>query len=313
MAGYEVILWCFGIFFCVLAAFALAYINTKTMTNRTIDVLSLNLWCHQLANADWWAGGSLATPDQANRLRRFGDWLSGYGPVNDRNWTALPNGGFDVLCLQEVFTTKLALVGGSQRNELIQRAVAAGYPHSFLSSCGLTTIQDAGLVLVSRYDFVGKPVFQPHPAAATWTGMRDVTQNKGFLAAVINHPRGIFVVINTHLNSHCAATRKKQLESIHKYVLQHHRDLPCLLCGDLNVFYGSQEYADMMVVLEGWNNAADRQLPTYGEDQLDYVMLRGNRIRADECRVVRLGRAGYNSGDVSDHAGVHAVLSLLRQ
>lgn len=244
---------------------------------------------------------------------------------------------FDVVCVQENLVDRVR-----ESLERLQRS--AGFEHLWFDPMGPgadgSTFVGGGLAILSRLPMA--VTFRQLPRGAGPDGFA----RKGFATAKITLPSGRALhLVSTHLQADdfnvplevSRATRAAQLDEILRAVAALDAGVPAVLCGDLNVPHGTDEYDELSRALgDAWVDAPGRAgLVTYdceandiartfhggGPERMlvDYVFARGPHVEATDVRALLAsplvdvgGRpASYaKRAFASDHAGVGVTLTL---
>jgi endonuclease/exonuclease/phosphatase family metal-dependent hydrolase len=247
---------------------------------------------------------------------------------------------FDVVCIQE------NLVDGV-RESLERVKEAAGFAHLWFDPMGPDgpsgTFVGAGLALLSRLP-LREVRFSRLPRGAGPDGWA----RKGFALADVVLPSGrVIHVVNTHLQADdanvpgdaCRDARAAQLAELAGAVMELCKGgSPAILCGDMNVAHGTDEYERVRAALgdELVELASRAGLATYDTSKndvaatfhsggperalIDYIWVSPKAFEAVDVRtildqpLVDLGAppAEYDRRPfASDHFGVGAVLELV--
>jgi endonuclease/exonuclease/phosphatase family metal-dependent hydrolase len=160
--------------------------------------------------------------------------------------------GFDVVCIQENFVDRV-------RAALDRVRERAGFAELWFDAMGPDpedgTFSGSGLAILSRWPL--RTVFQRYARGAGPDGFA----RKGLAIAEVMLPSGReVVVVNTHLQADdphvpleaCRDARAGQLAALAEAIEPHRRaGRPVVLCGDLNVAHGSEEYDALVALLGG--------------------------------------------------------------
>lgn len=245
---------------------------------------------------------------------------------------------FDIVCVQE---NLVARVRASL--ERIQRE--AGFLELWCDPMGPDledgTFAGGGLAILSRFPM--RVRFQRLPRGAGPDGFA----RKGFAIADVTMPSGrVLHVVNTHLQAddslvpleQCRRARREQLRLLAEALAPYKRS-PAILCGDLNIAHGTDEYEEMRRALgdELHDLAAKAGLTTYdaqvndvaaafhsgGPERalIDYIMAMEARFVPKDVRVIldeplpdlSGAPATYTRprGFVSDHFGIGVTLEIV--
>jgi endonuclease/exonuclease/phosphatase family metal-dependent hydrolase len=165
---------------------------------------------------------------------------------------------YDIVCVQENMLDGV-------RERLTRLGEAAGFHEPWFDPMGPSgedkTLVSGGLLILSRFPMRTHFVRLPRGVGP------DAYARKGFALAEVRLPGGReLYVANTHLQAddarisleECKAVRWAQLEALRDGLLPLLRDgAPVVLCGDLNVAWGSEEY--------------ERAARLFGEHMVDVV------------------------------------------
>ena len=260
-----------------------------TGTHAT-NILTFNLWTPVLG------GGANAT----QRLELF---LQETAP-------------YDVLCLQEIFNLhlfSLSLVGHAKWLEGKLRHY--GFTHTIGPSGvdKMFTMEDDGLLIASRYPLTNttRLLFKRSRIVDTWT-------RKGVIMTHVDAPTP-FYLLNTHLQAYESLTDKRtrfeQIMEMNTLITNEavNGEL-VVVCGDLNVDAGTQEYDLIMKYLKAKDTAVN--LLTYPSIQpttrLDYILLlrsgRGASFGCAQSPRLCAQHHGITYNGCSDHWPLHLQL-----
>ena len=262
-------------------------------SNDSFRVLTYNLWCHRLV------GGR----HSAQRLRTFASWLL------DESTQV-----YDIICLQEVFVCNPLLLlhyGSDQRANLI-KTVRFNYPFSYTAHAPWFSVQDSGCLILSAH-----PLEPCHQESFVGYSLSQLATHKGFMCCKMTITNKELIVVNTHLHagmSTSAAIRVRQLKQINDHITTYHANHRVIICGDLNIDYGSKEYRDMFesLAINRLTDATPKAAATYLRlVRLDYILtneyfspIGSNVVSADD----------ENQNDfqlmLSDHEGLECTLKF---
>ncbi len=149
----------------------------------------------------------------------------------------------DIVCLQEVFEEKSAL--------LLYEGLKERYTHFYLSigprNFGLSPSSlglGSGLFVASKYP-ISNPSYHP------FTDSQDYMKRGVFSFTLKENNQYIAHIYTSHLAAFntgpSPSYRKKQLEQILGLIKEKNTDCPVLLCGDLNIPYNSLEPAEHLL------------------------------------------------------------------
>jgi endonuclease/exonuclease/phosphatase family metal-dependent hydrolase len=244
----------------------------------------------------------------------------------------------DVVCVQENL-----LEGVRARLEAIREA--AGFAALWFDPMGPDmedgTFVGGGLAIFSRFPMDVRFIRLPRGAGP------DGFARKGFAVADVRLPSGrVIHVVNTHLQADdplvplqtCRAARAAQIAGLAAAVASLRRRGPTVLCGDLNVVHGTEEYDDLRRALgdELLDLAAQANLTTWDAERndvtahflppgcperalLDYIWISPERFAASDVRTILDEPLPDAAGCplpptrrpfASDHFGVGAVLTF---
>jgi endonuclease/exonuclease/phosphatase family metal-dependent hydrolase len=262
-------------------------------SRSSFRVLTYNLWCHRLV------GGR----HSAQRLNTFAAWLL-------NNSTQF----YDTICLQEVFVCNPLLLlnyGSGQRANLI-KTVKSKYPYSYTADAPWFGVQDSGCLILSAHKI--EPC---HQEPFSGYSLSELVTHKGYICCKITIANKDLIVINTHLNAGMqtsAAVRARQLEQINDHITTCHAGHRVILCGDLNIEYGSKEYNDMLksLFINRLMDCTPKAAATYARSiRLDYI-LTNQYFSPTGSAVVSADEKNQNDPKlmVSDHEGLEATLKF---
>jgi endonuclease/exonuclease/phosphatase family metal-dependent hydrolase len=157
---------------------------------------------------------------------------------------------FDVVCIQENFVDRV-------RTALDRVRELADFAELWFDPMGPDpedgTFSGSGLAILSRWPL--RAVFQRYARGAGPDGFA----RKGLALAEVVLPSGReVVVVNTHLQADdphvpleaCREARAGQLAALADAIAPHRRaGRPVVVCGDLNVAHGSDEYEELVALL----------------------------------------------------------------
>jgi endonuclease/exonuclease/phosphatase family metal-dependent hydrolase len=270
------------------------------------------------------------------------------GPPEERRCEriarAVSEGGYDVVCFQELFNEGL--------RARMEALLAPRFPHRFAKCVGKGLLdQDSGLFFASRFPIVRRHFEEFEDRAGVFG---DARVDKGVFVARLDlgalRPDAAVDVFNTHLQSEVegAPVRVGQLAQLARFVAQfrdHGAPPPALLLGDLNVVAEEEradgavgaataEYGALRAALGApldvfralrpadpgftWDAPQNRNLipPDDGDRQLlDYALLLPDRAGRAAPNLVPRSAAVRPFGDgphdrLSDHFGVEAAFSF---
>ncbi|CAF1549517.1 unnamed protein product [Rotaria magnacalcarata] len=256
-------------------------------------VLTYNLWCHRVVGG-W---------HSSQRLNTFTTWLL-------NNSTPF----YDIICLQEVFVCNPLLLlnyGSGQRANLI-KTVKSKYPYSYTADSPWFGIQDSGCLILSAHKI------QPcHQEPFSGYSLSELVTHKGYMCCKITITNKDLIVINTHLNAgmqNSAAVRARQFVQINDHITTCHAGHRVILCGDLNIEYGSKEYNDMLqsVFINRLMDSTPKAAATYARSiRVDYI-LTNQYVSSTDSAVVSADEKNQNDPKlmVSDHEGLEAILKF---
>lgn len=248
-------------------------------------------------------------------------------------------GELDVVCIQENLVDRV-------RQSLEYVRDAAGFSELWFDPMGpdgpTETFVGGGLAILSRFPLDVSFARLPRGAGP------DGWARKGFATARIKLPTGrVIHVVNTHLQADddsaspeaCRSARRAQLAELQEATARLCRTgVPAVLCGDMNIAHGTDEFASVEAALGGElvELASRAGLTTYDTGRndvaaafhsggperalLDYIWVSANGFEADEARtildepLVDLGPAPEAYGRrpfASDHFGVSVTLRLV--
>ncbi|CAF2113093.1 unnamed protein product [Rotaria magnacalcarata] len=262
-------------------------------SRSSFRVLTYNLWCHRVV------GGR----NSAKRLNTLSTWLL-------NNSTQV----YDIICLQEVFVCNPLLLlnyGSDQRANLIKR-VQSKYPFSYTADAPWFGVQDSGCLILSAHKI--EPCYQEPFSDYS---LSELVTHKGYMCCKITITNKDLIVINTHLNAGMqtsAAIRARQLVQFNDHITTCHVGHRVILCGDLNIEYGSTEYNDMLQslfinrLMDSTPNAAATFARSF---RLDYI-LTNQYFSPTGSTVVSADEKNQNDPKlmVSDHEGLEATLEF---
>jgi endonuclease/exonuclease/phosphatase family metal-dependent hydrolase len=237
----------------------------------------------------------------AQRLNTFADWLL-------NNSTQF----YDIICLQEVFVCNPLLLlsyGSGQRANLIER-VKSKYPYSYTANAPWFGVQDSGCLILSAHKI--EPC---HQESFSGYSLSELATHKGYMCCKITIANKDLIVINTHLDAGMsAAVRPRQLEQINDHITTCHANHKVILCGDLNVQYGSREYNDMLksLSINRLMDSTPTAAATYARlFRLDYI-LTNQYFSSTDSAVVSADEKNQNDPKlmVSDHEGLEVTLKF---
>lgn len=155
----------------------------------------------------------------------------------------------DVICLQEVFDEK----AGAALYDHLQKQYRYFYiniaPRNFClhsSSLGISS----GLFVASKYRI-------ENPQFIAFGKNSPPERSYGFFHATVTSQNKILShVVTTHLqpSEEGSVWREKQIQQILDYMMKIADSAPCLLCGDLNVEWSSQEPAEFLLKKHFFNS-----------------------------------------------------------
>lgn len=267
--------------------------STNNSNNDSFRVLTYNLWCHRLV------GGR----HSAQRLRTFASWLL------DESTQV-----YDIICLQEVFVCNPLLLlhyGSGQRTNLI-KVVESKYPFSYSAHSPWFSVQDSGCLILSAHSL--EPC---HQESFVGYSLSELATHKGFMCCKMTIGNKELIVVNTHLHagmSTSAAMRVRQLNQINDHITTYHANHRVILCGDLNIEYGSKEYRDMCesLAINRLTDATPKAAATYLRlVRLDYI-LANEYFSPIGSNVVSADDKNQNNFQlmVSDHEGLECTLKF---
>jgi endonuclease/exonuclease/phosphatase family metal-dependent hydrolase len=236
------------------------------------------------------------------RLNTFAAWLL-------NNSTPF----YDIICLQEVFVCNPLLLlnyGSGQRANLIE-TVKSKYPYSYTADAPWFGVQDSGCLILSAHKI--EPC---HQESFSGYSLSALATHKGYMCCKITIANKDLIVINTHLYAGpSAAVRARQLEKINDHITTYHADHRVILCGDLNVGYGSKEYHDMLksVFKNRLMDSTPEAALTYARSvRLDYI-LTNQYFSPTRSAVVSADEENQNDPKlmVSDHEGLEVTLQFM--
>ena len=216
----------------------------------------------------------------------------------------------EVVCFNEVFTPSL-------RTELIRNMTRNGYTNYYTADTGLF---DSGLIVFSKHS-ISKRAHHTFRSSVSV----DSLARKGVLYV---ETKGIHVFC-THLNAtytpndNGKMARRSQLRETRKFIDT--RGIPqnemVVVCGDMNIDYGTQEYDDMLQILgvvetdttgEASTDYTRNLLVEWGhKERLDYVFYSRNHKRPTSAKSsvdnkIKVKDGVYRGQDLSDHFPIHA-------
>jgi len=158
---------------------------------KKVKILTQNLWLHN------YVGGKF--PEQ--RIRNFVKQLA--------------KSDYDVLLLQEVFLLNLGFtyLGYSNRQLLISECDKIGFKHIAEAKRPYFPFQDSGLLILSKF-----PVSDAYSHKFKQYTRNEVTNEKGFLSAVIKVDDFEIFFLNIHLNSVKGAAQDSQIVEVEQYL-----------------------------------------------------------------------------------------------
>jgi endonuclease/exonuclease/phosphatase family metal-dependent hydrolase len=260
---------------------------------------------------------------------------------------------YDIICLQEMFRKDLvdylfASLGACKRFETksfkTELALPVNIPevskynyyayasshHKFGKAC-------AGLLILAKF-----PIRQAHQIKFDAKGVgTDRAARKGFLCVELDVGGYPLFITNTHMQAgydhtplwwpflvegrpekSAARERGRQLGQISSHVVlqaTEHKTGNFFVCGDLNIKAGSEEYEEMMHILNDPSDviqeyAEQKSDKTTKTGRVDYILSYHTHNRLlREKRPVNVSYAGVEhvrEQHVSDHSGVILVMSL---
>jgi endonuclease/exonuclease/phosphatase family metal-dependent hydrolase len=246
--------------------------------------------------------------------------------------------GYDIVCIQENLVDRV-------RTSLEVLRAAGGFPELWfdpMGPCGESkTFVGGGLAILSRFPVTARFVKLPRGEGP------DGYARKGFSLAEVRLPSGRELYLaNTHLQADdervslavCRRARWSQLEALRDGLSSILRDgAPLVLCGDMNVPHGSDEYERVarlfgdelvdVVGREGFHtydiarNDIAAKFHEGGPEKalIDYVWTSRARVEAKEVAVIleepiaelRGCPSSYaGRAFASDHYGVGAVIAI---
>ncbi|CAF1233894.1 unnamed protein product [Adineta steineri] len=268
-----------------------ANVSVDNMNKNSCRVLTYNLWCHRLV------GGRYS----AQRLNTFATWL-----LDDS--TQL----YDIICLQEVFVCNPYLLlnyGSQQRTNLIE-TVKSKYPYSYTANTPWFGVQDSGCVILSAHKI--EPC---HQEPFNSYSLAELATSKGYMCCKITKTNEDLIVINTHLDAKpLRGIRATQLQQINNHITTYHTGHKVILCGDLNIQYGSKEYNDMLksLSINGLIDSTPNAAATFARlIRFDYI-LTNQHFSTTSSAVVSADEKNQNNPIlmVSDHEGLEATLNF---
>ncbi|CAF1181007.1 unnamed protein product [Adineta steineri] len=266
-------------------------VSVNNMNKNSYRILTYNLWCHRFV------GGRYS----AQRLNTFATWL-----MDDA--TQL----YDIICLQEVFVCNPFLLlnyGSRQRTNLIE-TVKSKYPYSYTANTPWFGMQDSGCLILSAHKI--EPC---HQEPFNGYSLAELATNKGYMCCKITKTNKDLIVINTHLDAKPSRRiRTRQLQQINDHISTYHADHKVILCGDLNIQYGTKEYNDMLgsLSINGLRDSTPNAAATYARlVRLDYI-LTNQHFSTTNSAVVSADEKNQNNPIlmVSDHEGLEATLNV---
>jgi endonuclease/exonuclease/phosphatase family metal-dependent hydrolase len=217
----------------------------------------------------------------------------------------LEQGGYDVVCLQEVMY---------RRNANLIRALAPGLRHPAYTG---SVLLKGGLVVLSRWPIVARE-FTPYPRAGP--ARPEFLMRKGALITTIATGGGEVVVVNTHLSARLddrfTAVLRSEFDHLAARLAAFDPATPLVVAGDLNVSRTSALLTGFLTatglrdVLAGDTRPTYRPAPDWpSPTALDHVLVRavpraGARLRFQEEVRLDDGRPAH----LSDHYAVEADL-----
>lgn len=163
---------------------------------------------------------------------------------------AIAEGGYDVVCLQELFDEK-------RRQQIADGLSAQGYWVIRKADNGDWAHEDSGLLVASRHPIDDDWHFSEYQARAS----ADAWADKGILGCRIylnprSHGCTYLHLFNTHLQSQAsrARVRESRLRQARRFITRHLQPTPghqsaAILCGDFNVVEDSVEYPLLVAAL----------------------------------------------------------------
>ncbi len=248
---------------------------------------------------------------------------------------------YDLVCIQENLVHHVR-----ERLEALRRA--AGFAELWFDPIGpeiaTGTYFGGGLAILSRW-----PIRARFVRLTTGAGP-DLYARKGFTVAEVTLPTGSTVrLVNTHLQADynylpgptCSGVRTRQIAELARTLGSPDAAPPpaTILCGDLNIPHGTEEYLALVGLLGGslTDITAEAGLITYDVDRndiaaafheggaerclIDYIWVSSDRFAVREVRALLeepLSDVGRAPGKyrtrafASDHFAVGATLDLLR-
>lgn len=224
----------------------------------------------------------------------------------------LEEGGYDVVCLQEVMYRRSA--------DLLRRIAPAYRHHAYTGAVALR----GGLVMLSRLP-ITRCRFARYPISGPVRP--ELVMRKGAQFASIATELGELVVVNTHLSANrdddwspgnrYTRVERAELDHLAGRLATLDPAVPVVVAGDLNVprdssvFAGFLATAGLRDVLAGDTRPTYRPTPRWPTPPaFDHVLIRGGRMTGAARLVfqepVRLddGREAF----LSDHYGVEAMI-----
>jgi endonuclease/exonuclease/phosphatase family metal-dependent hydrolase len=232
-----------------LAGVALALLVASLIRFMAADA-SANIITHAVPNA------KLDAPETLHILQQ-NCWTPLFGGGRDRQkrMEALvaEAGNYDVLLLQELFSTWLAgwRVAG-YAEWLVAELVPRGFTHFLIPGAKFLQMQDSGLFIASKVALTG--AFEVVYNARASSG--EMWTSKGALGVRLRSSN--LVLVNTHLNAYEGAeeraARRSQLLQL-KEQLPRNASVDALVAGDFNVNAlsngcSNQEYTGMIQLLQ---------------------------------------------------------------
>lgn len=169
----------------------------------------------------------------------------------------------DVICLQEVFTEDASFALYQKLKEHYAHFYLSIAPRTLGFSLDLIGFP-SGLFIASKYP-IEKPCF-------TSFSFSDFPINHGFFDFILKNEKGAFAhIYTTHLRplSEFAHIRLRQLEEIlvkMEDASLKSKNVPFILCGDLNIPQGSGELAEILLQSHFYNDYNKENLPVTEEN-----------------------------------------------
>jgi len=237
---------------------------------------------------------------------------------------------FDIVCLQKVFDSKARAI--------LDRALAARYPHRYGPANDGCLLLNSGVWVLSRYPLTDYQEIE-FAKCSSW----ECFSRKGALLLSGTCGSTPFRLIATHLQGEDSsaftlknqAIRAEQMLQIKSRLIAPHLEarVPFIVCGDFGTprFEGgrgreSQSYRDMLSTLGVQNGPEPRitldeidnelaKSPSARQNEVDYILIRQNgfELRADRARCI-FKRDGWDPlqhhTDLSYHYAVSAKLTF---